>query len=83
MKMNFDISKYKNECYKQLERKKLDEKNGFFCLVSIFPSRVMVLKLSEKVHFLQFCADLSKKAKSVNRKVLITLFQKMIWFIGV
>ena len=83
MKMNFDISKYKNECYKQLERKKVDEKNGFFCLVSMFPSQVMVLKLSEKVHFLQFCADLSKKTKSVNRKVLITLFQKMIWFIGV
>ena len=26
----------------------------------------MVLKLSKKVHFLQFCADLSKKSKSVK-----------------
>ena len=26
----------------------------------------MVGKLSEKVHFLQFCADLSKKSKSVK-----------------
>ena len=26
----------------------------------------MVLKLSEKVHFLQFCADISKKCKSIK-----------------
>ena len=26
----------------------------------------MVLKLSKKVHFLQFCADLSEKLKSVK-----------------
>ena len=26
----------------------------------------MVLKLSKKVHFLQFCADLSKKTKSIQ-----------------
>ena len=26
----------------------------------------MVLKLSKKVHFLQFCADLSKKCKSIK-----------------
>ena len=38
-------------------------KNGVICLVSMFPSLVMVLKLSKKVHFLQFCADLSKKTK--------------------
>ena len=35
-------------------------------LVSMFPSRVIVLKLSKKVHFLQSCADLSKKPKSVK-----------------
>ena len=32
----------------------------------LFPSWVMVRKLSKKVHFLQFCADLNKKYKSVN-----------------
>ena len=26
----------------------------------------MVLKLFEKVHFLQFCEDVSKKSKSIN-----------------
>ena len=38
---------------------KVDEKNGDICLVSMFPPRVMVLKLSKKVHCLQFCADFS------------------------
>ena len=45
---------------------KIRWKNGVICLVSMFPSWVMVLKLSKKVHFLQFCADLSKKPKSVK-----------------
>ena len=45
---------------------KVDEKNRVICLVSMFPSCVMVPKLSKKVHFLQFCADLSKKSKSVK-----------------
>ena len=44
----------------------IDEKNGVICLVSVFPSGVMTLKLSKKVHFLQFCADLSKKSKSTK-----------------
>ena len=49
----------------------------------------MAHNLSRKMHFLQFCADFSKKPKSVKAiymfhpKVLTTLFQKMIWFIGV
>ena len=30
----------------------------------MFPSRVMVLKLSKKVRFLQFCAYLTKNCKS-------------------
>ena len=30
----------------------------------MFPSWFMVLKLSKKVNFLHFCADLSKKSKS-------------------
>ena len=45
---------------------KVDEKLGVIGLVSMFPSLVMVCKLSKKVHFLQFCADLSKKCKSVE-----------------
>ena len=30
-------------------------------LVSMSPSLVMVIKIPNKAHFLQFCADLSKK----------------------
>ena len=45
---------------------KLDEQNWVICLVSMFPSWIMVLKLSKNVHFLQFCADISKKPKSVK-----------------
>ena len=35
-------------------------------LFSIFSSWVMVLNLPKIVHFLQFCADLSKKPKSIK-----------------
>ena len=41
-------------------------KNGVIHLVSMFPPRVMVLKLSKKVHFFQFCADISKKPNSIK-----------------
>ena len=43
-----------------------DEKNGVICLVFMFPSWVMVLKLCKKVHFLQLCADHSKETKFVK-----------------
>ena len=43
-----------------------DEKNVVIWLVSMFSSWAMVHKLSKKVHFLQFCSDLSEKSKSVN-----------------
>ena len=41
---------------------KVNEKNGVICQVSMFPSCVLILKLSQKAHLLQFCADLSKKS---------------------
>ena len=68
---------------------KVDEKNEVICLVFMFLSKIVTLNLSRKVHFFQFCADPSKKPKSVkaiyivHMKALTTLFQKMIWFIGV
>ena len=45
---------------------KVNEKNGVICLVSMFSSWVIVLKLSKKVHLLQYCADFSKKTKPVK-----------------
>ena len=56
------IFKCKNECYRQFRAEKVDE-NGVICLVAMLPSWVMVLKLSKKLHFVQFCADLSQKPK--------------------
>ena len=45
---------------------KVDEKNRVICLASMFPSWVLVFKLSKKVYLLQFCADLNKKPESVK-----------------
>ena len=81
------IFKYKNKYYKQSRKSRW--KYEVIPLVFKFPSWVMVLNLSRKVNFLQFCADFSKKRKSVQAiyifhlKVLTTLSQKIIWFIGV
>ena len=65
MKVNFDQFQIQKWMV-QTERKKYMKKNAFICLVSVFPSRVMVYKLSKKEQFLQFCADLSKKSKPVK-----------------
>ena len=90
MKMNFEYFQIQKWTFQTVIAKKVDIKNGVICLVSVFPFWVMVFKLSKKVHFWQICAELCKKPKSVEAiyiyidlKVLITLFQKMIWFIEV
>ena len=43
------------------------------CLLFIILSRVMLLKLSKKVCFLQFCDDFCKKAKSVKAIYILHL----------
>ena len=46
---------------------KVEEKvDAVIWLFSMLSSWVMVIKLSKKEHFLQFCADLSQKPKSVK-----------------
>ena len=45
---------------------KVSGQNGVICLVSMFPSWVMVLKMSKTVYFLKVCADLSKKSTSIK-----------------
>ena len=65
------------------------KKNGVICLVSMFPSLVMVLKLSKKCIFCNFVLTSARNLSLLKRftymplKVFITHFQKMIWFIGV
>ena len=66
MKMNFDYFQIQKGNLQTVRAERVDEKNGVIGLVSICSSWVMILKLSGKVHFLQFCADLNKKSKSVK-----------------
>ena len=66
MKKNFDYFQIQTLMLQTVRVEKVDGKNGVICLVSMFPSWIMVCKLSKKVQFLQFCADLSKKSKSVK-----------------
>ena len=49
-----------------IRAEKADGKNEVICVVSIFPFKVTVFKLSKKVQYLQFCADLSKKSKYIK-----------------
>ena len=49
-----------------VQEEKVDEKNGVICLVFMFPSWVMVRKLSKTVHSLQLCSDLSKKSNPIK-----------------
>ena len=66
IKLNFDYFEIQKWILQTARAEKVDRKNEVICLVSMIPSRVMVCELSRKEHFLQFCADLSKKSKSVK-----------------
>ena len=66
IKMNFDNFQIQKWMLQTVWAEKVDEKNGVTYLVSVFPSWVMVHKLSKKVHYMQFCADLSKKSNSIK-----------------
>ena len=64
MKMNLDYFQIQKWMLRTVRVEKLDEKNGVICLLSTF--WVMALKCSKNLHFMQFCADLSKKRKSLK-----------------
>ena len=66
MKMNFEYFQIQKWILQTVRSEKVDEKNGVICLVSMFLFWVMVPKLSRKVHFLQFCDDLSKKSRFIK-----------------
>ena len=44
---------------------KVDEKNEVIFLASMLFSCVIILNLSKKVYYLQFCVDVNDKSKSV------------------
>ena len=54
MKMNFEYFQIQKWILQTVRSEKVNEKNGAISLVSFFPSWVMVLKLSKKVHFCNF-----------------------------
>ena len=60
---NFQVQKW---TLQTVRAEKIDKRNEAICLVFIFPSWVMVLKFSKKVHFLQFFVDLNIKPKSIK-----------------
>ena len=66
MKMIFEYFQIQKWMLQKVRVKKIDEKNGVFCLAFMFSSWVMVFESSRKMHFLQFFADLSRKTKSVK-----------------
>ena len=66
MKISFGYFQIQKWILQTVRSEKVDEKNGVICLVSMFFSCVLVLKMSKKVIFLQFCADFSKKFRSIK-----------------
>ena len=66
MNMNFYYFQIQKWMLQTVRQERVDEKNGVICLASMFSFWVMVFKLSKKVQFLQFCANPSKKSKSVK-----------------
>ena len=49
---------------------RLEEKNGFICLVIMFALGIMVIKMSKMAHFLYFLPITAKKSVSVWAKYL-------------
>ena len=85
---NFEYFQIQKWILETLRSEKVDEKNRFICLVSMFPSWLMVLKLSKKVLFffnfvLTSARNLSllKQFTYIHLKGLLTHFQKMVLFI--
>ena len=69
---------------------KVDDKNGIICLVFFFSSWVIVLNCQKKImHFLQICADRSKKSNFINAIYLYpferpqhALSEKIVFYMG-
>ena len=92
IKMNFHYFQIQKWMLQTVGVEKVNEKNGVICLVSMLPSWVMVCKLSKKVHMCIFYnfvltsarnLSLLKQFRYMHLKVIVTLFQKILWFIVV
>ena len=66
MKMNFKYFQIQKWMLQTGRTEKVDEKNGVICVVFMFPSWVMIIKLSKKVHFFNFVLTSAKKSKHIK-----------------
>ena len=90
MKVNFDYFQIQKLMLQTVRADKVHEKNRVISLVSMFASWVLVRKLSKKKKiFYNFVLTSARTRSQLMRvtymhvKVLITLFQKIVWFIEV
>ena len=66
LKMNLKYYQIQKWMLQPDRAEKVDEINGVICVVFMFPSWVMILKLSKKVHFCNFVLTSVKKSKYVK-----------------
>ena len=84
--MNFEYFQIQKWMSQTIRAERVSRKNGIICLVSMFLSRVMVIKLSKKVHFCNFMLtsprnlNILKQFTYMRLRGLITHFQKMVLF---
>ena len=81
MKTDFDIFQIQKLISQTTRAQKVEEINWVICLIFMSPSWVIALKLAKIVHFLQICADLCKKPRSI--KVIYLYIFILVCFIGV
>ena len=78
LKMNlkhFQIQKWMLQADKE---EKVDEKNGVIYEVFMFPSRVMILKLSKKVHFFNLCWPQQKSLSMLKQLLCIIIVMQQL-----
>ena len=87
MKTNFDYFQIQKWMPQTIRAEKIDGKNWVICLVSIFPSRVMVLNCLKKCNIFNFVLtsarnlSILKQFTYIHLKGLVEHFQEMVFFI--
>ena len=87
MKMIFEYFQIQKWMLQKVRAKKIDEKNGVVCLVSLFPSCVWSLNCLKKCSFCNFALSsagklsLLKQFTYMHLKSLVMHFQKMVMLI--
>ena len=71
MKMNFDYFQISKWIFQTVRVEKVEDKNDDICLVSMFPSWVMVLKLSKKCIFCNFVLTSAKNLRLSVKAIYI------------